>query len=405
MLSALLSILSVQAIGSSSGFATTKGTEILDAKGRPLIMKGINLGNWLIPEGYMFQFKTIAAPKQINEVVNELLGPEDAKAFWEQYLDNYITEADIKYLKSIGVNSIRLPFHYKLFTNEDYLSSNDENRGFKYLDSVVKWSKKVGIYVLLDMHCAPGGQTGDNIDDSYGYPFLYQSEQMQLQTEKIWVKIATHYQNEPTVIGYDLLNEPIAHYFDIAKINPYLEPLYKRLTKAVRTVDKNHIIFLGGAQWDGNFKIFNQPFDDKLVYTFHKYWSDTTVSAIQEYLDFRTKYNVPIYIGETGENTDEWIQSFRVLLDKNHIGWHFWPYKKMFSTRNLITFNLPKGYDFIVNYAESPRESFEKIRKLAPEDRANIKATLFELINNAKFQNCKPNAGYLNALGLSGNSK
>lgn len=382
-------------------FISVKGPHMIDTKGNPFVMKGINIGNWLVPEGYMFHFKETNAPRQINETINELIGPAEAKLFWQKYLDNYITEADIQYLKSTGINSIRLPFHYKLFTNEDYLGSNDENRGFRYMDSIIRWCSKAGIFVLLDMHCAPGGQTGDNIDDSYGYPFLFGNEHNESQTAAIWTRIAARYKDEPAIIGYDLLNEPIAHYFDASKINPFLEPLYKRLVKAIRSTDNNHLLFLGGAQWDGNFKVFNKPFDDKVVYTFHKYWSDTTVAVIQEYLDFRNKFQVPVYMGESGENTDEWITSFRTLMDNNNIGWHFWPYKKMDSPRCMITFALPEGFQSIIDYAEASRTSFEKIRHWAPADRDKIKMILYKMVENSNYLNCTTNQGYVKALGLS----
>jgi len=118
-------------------------------------------------------------------------------------------------------------------------------------------------------------------------------------TVNLWRKIAARYRNEPAVIGYDLLNEPIAHYFDTASLNPKLEPLYRRIVSGIREVDRNHIIFLGGAQWDTNFKIFGRPFDPKLAYTFHKYWMTVNQDAIQEYLTFRDEYNVPIWMGES----------------------------------------------------------------------------------------------------------
>ena len=66
---------------------------------------------------------------------------------------------------------MRIPFNYRLFTDETYLGGQGESRGFMLIDRVVGWCKKEGIYVILDMHAAPGGQTGDNIDDGYGYPF------------------------------------------------------------------------------------------------------------------------------------------------------------------------------------------------------------------------------------------
>jgi endoglucanase len=381
-------------------FISVRGKEIIGPDEKPFLIRGTNLGNWLVPEGYMFKFKSVSSPRLINEALVELLGPEETRIFWKKYQDTYITAGDIHFLKASGMNSIRIPFNYRLFTNENYCGQNNPNRGFELLDKVIGWCKKEGLYVILDMHCAPGGQTGDNIDDSYGYPFLFKSTAMRQLTADIWRRIAAHYKNETTIMGYDLLNEPIATYFNADEFNPYLEPVYKQITKAVRAVDKNHILFLGGAQWDSNFKIFGPPFDAKLVYQFHKYWTETTQQVIQEYIDFRDKNNVPIYCGETGENKDGWIKDFRVLLEKNNIGWHYWPYKKMDNTSGIITFDLPAGYDKIIDYAELPRADFGAVRKAAPADREQIKQALYAFLNNCKFENCRPNKGYIEALGL-----
>ncbi|MGZ3756371.1 MAG: glycoside hydrolase family 5 protein [Mucilaginibacter sp.] len=381
-------------------FISVKGKEIIGTDNKPLLLKGTNLGNWLIPEGYMFKFKKINSPKLINQAFMELMGPDATRAFWETYLKNYITREDIHYLKTTGMNSIRIPFTYKLFTNEDYLGENNPNRGFELLDRVIGWCKAEKLSVILDMHAAPGGQTGDNIDDGYGYPFLFKSEASQQLTVNIWTKIANHYKNEPAVLGYDLLNEPIATYFDKAEFNPLLEPLYKRITKAIRTVDKNHIVILGGAQWDSYFGAFGTPFDSKIIYTFHKYWTATTQDVIQEYIDFSNKYNVPIYCGETGENNDKWILEFRTLLEKNNISWHFWPYKKMENTKGFMSYNAPEGYDKVIEYTEKNRMSFEEIRKAAPENRGQLKAAIYGILENCKFKNCTDNKPYIEALGL-----
>ncbi|WP_299291225.1 glycoside hydrolase family 5 protein [uncultured Mucilaginibacter sp.] len=381
-------------------FITVKGKEIIDANGKPMLIKGTNLGNWMVPEGYMFKFKDVSSPRLINEAITEAIGPDKTKDFWEKYLNSYVTEADIHYLKSTGMNCIRVPFNYRLFTNETYLGATDENRGFALLDKLIGWSKKEGLYLILDMHAAPGGQTGDNIADDYGYPFLFESEVSQDLTISIWKKIAARYKNEPIVMGYDLLNEPIAHYFDTAKLNPLLEPLYKKITSAIRTVDKNHLIFLGGAQWDGNFSVFGPSFDSKLVYTFHTYWTDVKQEVIQKYIDFRNKNNVPIYIGETGENNDEWIKGFRELLEKNNIGWNYWPYKKMDAKSSIVQFKQPAGYDSLIVYTQKPRTTFAEIRKAAPANRALIEQALNDLLKNCLFENCTPNAGYISGLGL-----
>ncbi|MBB5397259.1 glycoside hydrolase family 5 protein [Mucilaginibacter sp. AK015] len=381
-------------------FITVKGREVIGVDGKPFLMRGTNLGNWLVPEGYMFKFKKINSQRLINEALTELVGPEEMKVFWRKFQDTYITEADIKFLKASGMNSLRIPFNYKLFTYEDYMGQNNPNRGFELLDRVIGWCKKAKLYVILDMHCAPGGQTGDNIDDGNGYPFLFTSAASRKLTADIWRKIASHYKNETIIMGYDLLNEPIAHYFDVKALNPHLEPTFKQITAAVRSVDKNHIVFIGGAQWDSNFKPFGKPFDSKSVYTFHKYWTGVKQDVIQEYMDFRDKYNVPIYVGETGENTDEWVRDFRILCEKNRIGWHYWPYKKLDNLQGIASFNVPEGYNEIIDYTEKPRGSFEEIRKAAPADREKIKKALYGFLENCKFVNCSPNKGYIEALGL-----
>ncbi len=381
-------------------FISVKGKDIIGVDGKPFLIKGTNLGNWLVPEGYMFKFSNTNSPRLINETITELIGPDAAKSFWKKYLHTYITQADIHYLRWTGMNSIRIPFNYRLFSGEEYLGEKDIQRGFRLLDSVISWCKKEGLFVILDMHCAPGGQTGDNIDDGYGYPFLFENEGSQNLVVSIWKNIADHYKSETTVMGFDLLNEPIAHYFNKEKLNPLLEMVYKKITKAIRTVDKNHILFLGGAQWDSNFEPFGKPFDNKLVYTFHKYWTDPTQQVIQDYIDFRDKYNVPIYCGETGENTDDWVKDFRILLEKNNIGWHYWPYKKIDNTKGIITFKVPNNYDTVIRYAETPRTNFEQIRNAKPLNIDEVKQALDDFINNSKFSNCTPNKGYIMALGL-----
>src|SRR3954471_16575631 len=193
----------------SQKFIITRGKDIIGVDGKPFHIKGTNLGNWLVPEGYMFKFKNTSSPRLISQTITELIGPDATKAFWKKYLDAYITREDIHYLKNLGMNSIRVPFNYRLFTNANYMGDNDSTRGLKYLDRVINWCRAEGLYVLLDMHCAPGGQTGDNIDDGYGYPFLFENEESQELCVKIWRRIANHYKNEATVMGYDLLNEPI----------------------------------------------------------------------------------------------------------------------------------------------------------------------------------------------------
>jgi len=104
-------------------------------------------------------------------------------------------------------------------------------------------------------------------------------------------------------------------------------------------------------------------------------------------------------MGESGENDDEWVFNFRELLDKNGIGWHFWPYKKMENTRGPVNFNKPDNYDLIIKYAESDRSTFENIRTNKPDIKL-VKAALDEFLINCKFPKTYPNEGYIKALGF-----
>jgi hypothetical protein len=380
-------------------FVNAQGSQLFDTSGNPIVLKGTNLGNWFVPEGYMFKMQQVNSPRKIDELLHELIGPDSLQVFWKGFLDNYITHEDIKYLKSIGCNHIRLPFHYKMFTEDLYMG--ERNAGFKYFDRLLDWCRAEELYVLLDMHCAPGGQTGDNIDDSFGYPYLFTSKSSQDMITDIWVAIAERYKDDSIVLGYDLMNEPIAHYFeeDIDFFNHALFLLYKRMISEIRAVDAEHLIFLNGSVWSGNFDVFEEMMGDNIVYEFHKYWFDVNQESIQQYVDFRDRNNVPIYIGETGENTDEWIADFRALLDENEIGWAFWPYKKMNNTRGILNFDEPSDYYLIKDYAASDRSSYKNMRENRP-DTNKVQQALNEYLENALYKNNYPNPGYINGLNF-----
>lgn len=379
-----------------SAFVHTDGHELIAPDGTPLHLKGTSLGNWLEQEGYMFQLDGgPQSPREIEDLVNELIGPEEAAQFWKSYRDAYITEDDIKFLHQAGLNSIRIPMHYKYFVPGD-------DEGFRLLDRVVGWAQKYHMYVVLDMHCAPGGQTGANIDDSWGYPWLYESATDQQLTIDIWQRIAKHYHDNPTVLGYDLLNEPIATFPQMQQYNNALEPLYKRITAGIRQVDTHHVIILGGAQWDTNFSIFGPPFDNNVMYTFHKYWMPPTEAAVQPYVDFRAKYNVPIWLGESGENTDAWIHDFATVLNKDDIGWAFWTYKRMDATASIVSWQKPVYWDEIIAYAKLQRTTGDSEKLLAVRPSLeHSRAAFHDLLQKVEFQRCRMNAGYLTALNLA----
>jgi endoglucanase len=378
------------------GFVHTSGANVVDGDGKPLMLRGTNIGNWLEPEGYMFHFDGgPQSPSEIEALTEELIGPQKSEAFWKQWRETYITQADIDRIHAMGFNSVRVPFHWKFF-------DADDAEGFRIIDRLVQWARKDGVYIILDLHCAPGGQTGTNIDDSDGYPWLYTDTDAQALTIAVWRRIAKHYAHEPIILGYDLLNEPIPHFPQLQQYNKDLEPLYKRLAAAVREVDPNHMLILGGAQWDSNFKVFGPPFDKNVMYTFHKYWTAPDVSVIQEYLDYRDKYHVPIWLGESGENKDEWIAAFTKTLEDNHVGWCYWPYKKMDATSSPVTFDRPEHWDAVVKLAAmAPGTGNAEKRIAARPSPEEAQAIFDDLLKKVQSSDERVNDGYLRALGLN----
>jgi endoglucanase len=376
-------------------FVRADGKYLVTPSGKTLLLRGINLGNWLEPEGYMFLLdRGATSPRELERLVNELIGPAASVKFWHEYRRQYITKADIDYIQRAGFNSVRIPLHYKFF-----LSGIE---GFQLLDRVIAWCRQARLWVILDLHCAPAGQTGTNIDDSWGYPWLFESPRDQALTIKTWKRIAMHYRDEPTVLGYDLLNEPIPPFPLLLKYNATLEPLYRQISAVIRNVDDHHLIILEGAQWANNFAIFGPPFAKNVMYEFHKYKTQPTQSVIQEYLDFRDRYSVPIWLGESGENTNAWIHDFVQVLEKNEVGWCFWPYKKMEDHSAAATFAKPIYWSEIVAYAEAPgtvagAEKRLPVRPSLKHSRESIQ----NLLEKIRFENCQMNAEYMRALGLN----
>ncbi len=374
-------------------FVHTQGQKIVDGTGKPMQLKGTNLGNWMVTEGYMWHFEGgPQSEREIEEFVTEMLGPEHATAFWKTYRDTYISREDIHQIKLAGYNSIRIPIHWKLFTTDDA-------EGFALLDRVIGWCHEEGLLVVIDLHAAPGGQTGANIDDSNGWPWLYSDTSAQQQTIDLWRRIAHRYRTETAVLGYDLLNEPLPHYPPMRQFDVKLEPLYKRITAAIRSEDTHHAIILGGAKWDGDFSVFGAPFDSNVIYQCHTYWVPPVQASIQRFLDFRAKYNVPIWMGETGENNDEWVGQFARMLEKNNVGWAFWPYKKMDATSSPVTFAQPEHWSEIMAYAKLDRNlgHIEDRQKQRPSQDV-IDSAFASLLENIQFTHEKRNMGYIRAL-------
>ncbi len=375
------------------GFLRTGGKHIVNGDGEFVILRGIGLGGWMLQEPYMLKLAGVAhAQYDIRDKITALIGEERCEEFYSSWLNNMITRRDIDSLKAWGFNSVRLPMHYNLFTppvEAEPVAGEITWResGFLMTDSLLAWCAANEIYLILDLHAAPGGQGNDIpiADVNTAKPNLWESELNRKKTVALWGKLAARYKDEPWIGGYDLINEtnyPIEG-------NRALYGLYLEIIRAIREADANHIIFIEGNQFANDFTGLTPPWDKNMAYSFHKYWNPTTVETIQKFLDLRAEQNVPLWMGESGENNNEWYRSAVELFEAESIGWAWWTIKKLDSESGLMNVTVPVGYQAIVDYWKGAGQA------PAPEE---AHSTLMQLAENIRIENCSVNYGVIEAL-------
>ncbi len=366
----------------AQGFLRRHNRDIVNDNG-PVLLRGIGLGGWMLQEGYMMKTSSFAnAQYQIKAKIELVAGSDNMEAFYDAWLENYIQKVDVDSLKAWGFNSIRLPMHYNLYTlpiEEEPIKGAQTwlDKGFELTDRLLQWCAENEMYLILDLHAAPGGQGYESGISDYdpSKPSLWESADNRAKTVALWKKLAERYADEPWIGGYDLINETNWNMSG----NRALRELYVQITNAIREVDKNHIIFIEGNWFANDFTGLTPPWDSNMVYSFHKYWSYNNQSSIQWMVNIRNQYNVPIWCGESGENSNTWFRDAIKLLERNQIGWAWWPYKKIEEIDGPLSIRKSDGYDRLLEYwggtATKPSRQFAT-------------TALMELAENVKLENC-----------------
>ena len=369
------------------GFLHNVDGEIVEGNGEPILLRGFGLGGWLVPEGYMLHNQAwisgFESPTDIENHVTDLIGAEAAEDFWELYRANYVAQADIDQIAEWGFNHLRVPFHYKQF----YDSTGSETPiGYAIVDELISWCEPYNMYIILDMHCAPGGQNGGPISDSDGTARLWLEESNKELTIQIWKEIATYYADHTLIGGYDLINEPV---LPSGVTLEEFKQLYIDITEAIREVDNNHLLWIEGNWYGTDFAGLTPPWDDNMGYSFHKYWGATSLSTIQSYINMRNNYGVPLWMGESGENSNHWYYEVFKLLEENNIGWNFWTHKKVDKITSPYSAYVSPQYQIVIDYllgnASQPTS-----------DIASMGLTSFA--NSLKIENCLMRRGVVAAL-------
>lgn len=401
----LLLLLMFMTLPVSAQWLKTSGKKIVNENGNEFILRGMGLGGWMLQEGYMMQSSSFANTQhELKAKIESLIGSASTEEFYSSWRHNHLTKGDVDSLASWGFNSVRLPMHYNLFTlpieQEPVAGENTWlTEGFALTDSLVKWCAANHMYVILDLHAAPGGQGRDLAicDGDASKPSLWESQANKQKTIALWKKLAERYVNEPWIGAYDILNEPNWNFSGTNQngcdesSNIPLKQLLVDITTAIRQVDKKHIIIIEGNCWGNNYNGIAPTWDNNLAVSYHKYWSNNDLGSIQGILNMRNTYNVPAWLGESGENSNQWFTDAIRLLEENGIGWAWWPLKKIGSVVNPLT--IPKDHDYGVlldywtNGGTKPTAEFARNALMRQAANANIANCIYRKdVTDAMFR-------------------
>jgi len=379
---------------SANDYVRASGKQIVDRNGENLFLKGIGTGNWMIQEGYMMQSGDVAGTQwAYKKKLIETIGSEKTDQFYASWLDNQFRKIDVDSMARWGFNCVRPALHYKVFTlpieDEPVQGENTWlEDGFKRLDNLVEWCAANNMYIVIDLHGAPGGQGKDsNISDyNPAKPSLWESELNKAKTVALWRKIAERYATNKWVAGYDLINE--TNWTFPEGNNSQLRSLYGRITSAIREVDPNHLIIIEGNWFANDFSGLTPKWDDNMAYSFHKYWAYNDAASIQWMVDFRNTNNCPVWLGESGENSNRWFTDCIELMEKNNIGWSWWPVKKS-GINNVLKVTTNPDYKAVIDYWRG------KVAKPSVDKAFQAVMTFSE---NQKLENCSVQRDVLDAM-------
>jgi len=319
------------------------GRNIVDASGNTVRLRGVNLGGWFIMEKWMCPLDSGSLPDTYS-VIQELdnrFGIATEQSLIKTYQQNWITTTDLDNIKNGGYNAVRVPVWWGQF----YPINNVSNSGFRsdafdILDWLVSNAGSRGLYVIIDMHGVVGGQSNSDDTGQQNQNQYWTNSNDQGNTAWMWWQIANHYNGNPTVAGYDLINEPIG-----APNSSAVWTAYNNLYNSIRSVDSGHMIFMEGAYGSWNWSMLPSPSTygwTNVVYEMHEYQYNSSASKVEagstnQVNDFNNhaSWNVPGYIGEwndfgTGSGTWAFSQS---AYDNAGLSWTMWSYK---ATHGLV---------------------------------------------------------------------
>ena len=323
-------------------------SKIVDPSGEIIFLKGFGLGGWMNMENFITGFP--GSEERHRSELLKVLGKEKYDFYFDRFLKYFFTEADAQYIKSLGLNLLRLPVNYRHF-EDDMAPFEIMEEGFKHLDRVIDICAKYGIYTIIDLHALPGCQNHDwHSDNATHQALFWQHKQFQDRVVNLWQVFAKRYKDNPWIAGYNPINEPAD------PTEERIIPFYSRLVDAIRAIDSDHIIFLEGNRFSRDFSMFREPLPD-VVYTNHHYpwpgfidggpypgesrgiyfdkevveehWLERSRYMLDRNLPMWTGEFGPVYLGEPEADAMRYqlLKDQLDLFDNYKIHWAIWTYK------------------------------------------------------------------------------
>ncbi|KAF9053006.1 glycoside hydrolase family 5 protein [Panaeolus papilionaceus] len=249
-------------------FLKVEDTKIVDSAGHEVILRGAGLGGWMCMENFISGFP--GCEYQVREALEEVIGKEKSEFFFDRFLEHFFGDKDAEFFKSLGLNCIRIAVGYRHF-EDDMNPRIMKPDAFKHLDRAIAACAAHSIYTVIDMHTAPGGQSGGwHADGGTHLANFWRHKDFQDRLLFIWENIADRYKDNPWVAGYNVLNEPADPHPQHASLINF----YDRAYSTIRAKDQNHILFFDGNTFAIDFSKFP---DDVLTrwpnssYSIHDY--------------------------------------------------------------------------------------------------------------------------------------
>lgn len=231
-----------------------QGPDLVDVAGETVSLRAINLGNWLLLEMWMLAGQPLPDQQSFFDVLEARFGGAEADRLLEIYRDNWITQRDMDLIASAGFNAVRVPFSHLVLESAPF--EFDES-GFRHIRRAIDMADQAGLYVILDMHQVPGGQSFDQPSGDVSANNLWTDAEAQERLAWLWQNIARRVKNDRNVVAYDLINEPFSAFGD--DIRPQLLNIVDRTIRAIREVDADRLIYAPGPIQGINF--YGDPAD------------------------------------------------------------------------------------------------------------------------------------------------